>query len=66
MISDIITIASDGDGIKADVSIAEMMGSEYQTHVKVGGKDVIIRVPTIGIDKALEKKILDATSVLNM
>ena len=58
-----ITVSSDGDGIKAEVSIAEMMGSEYQVHVKVDGKDVIIRVPTIGIDRALESKILSGGQV---
>ena len=58
-----LILASGGDGIKADVSIAEMMGSEYQTHIKVNGKDVIIRVPTIGIDGALEEKILKGGQV---
>ena len=34
-----------------------MMGSEYQLHVKVNEKDVIIRVPTIGIDEKITSAI---------
>ena len=52
-----ITLNMIGEGIKAQISIAEMMGSEYQLHVKVEGKDVIIRVPTIGIDEKILKAI---------
>ena len=52
-----ITLNTTGEGIKAQISIAEMMGSEYQLHVKVNDKDVIIRVPTIGIDEKLVQAI---------
>ena len=52
-----ITLNTAGEGIKAQISIAEMMGSEYQLHVKVNDKDVIIRVPTIGIDEKLVQAI---------
>ena len=52
-----ITLNTFGKGIAAQISIAEMMGSEYQLHVKVNDKNVIIRVPTIGIDEKLVQAI---------
>ena len=58
-----ISVASAGEGIKAEVAIAEMMGSEYQLHVKVSEKDVIIRVPTIGIDEKLQNTIVSGGEV---
>ena len=46
-----ITLVKSGDTcVKANVEISEMMGSEAHVHVKVDGKDVIIRVQTLGLD----------------
>ena len=58
-----ITLNTTGEGIKAQISIAEMMGSEYQLHVKVNEKDVIIRVPTIGIDEKITSAIQSSGEV---
>ena len=52
-----------GKGITAQVFISEMMGSEYQVHVKVNEKDVIIRVPVLGIDKKSEQAIANGENV---
>ena len=43
--------------LAAKVAISEMMGSEAHVHVKVDGKDVIIRVRTLGLDKDMAKAI---------
>ena len=58
-----ITLNTTGEGIKAQISISEMMGSEYQLHVRVNDKDVIIRVPTIGIEEKLVQTIKSASEV---
>ena len=34
-----------------------MMGSEAHVHVKLNGKDVIIRVQTLGLDNDISKAI---------
>ena len=43
--------------VKAKVEISEMMGSEYQIHVTVAGKDVIIRVRIMELDKDIASAI---------
>ena len=39
----------DENGIKAKVDVSEMMGSEVYLHVDMSGRDVVIRVQTIGL-----------------
>ena len=58
-----ITLTDGGKGITAQVFISEMMGSEYQVHVKVNEKDVIIRVPVLGTDKKIEQAIANGENV---
>ena len=47
----------------AKVLISEMMGSEYQIHVKLQEKDVIIRVQMMGLDKDMIKNIEEGGDV---
>ena len=53
-----IVLTGEKDGIASDISIYEMMGSEYQVHVKVNEKDVIIRVPIVGLNPKINAQIL--------
>ena len=46
-----------GSFIRAKISLSEMMGSEAHVHVTLNGKDVIIRVQTLGLDKDIAKAI---------
>ena len=53
-----IKLVKEGDkAVKANVEIYEMMGSEAHVHVILNGKDVIIRVQTLGLDKDIAKAI---------
>ena len=53
----ITLIKNGGSSIKSVVKITEMMGSEAHVHVILNDKDVIIRVPILGLDKNVEKAI---------
>ena len=53
----ITLIKNGGSSIKSVVKITEMMGSEAHVHVILNGKDVIIRVQTLGLDKDIAKAI---------
>ena len=50
-------VKGETNSIKANVEIYEMMGSEAHVHVKLNGKDVIIRVQTLGLDNDISKAI---------
>ncbi len=39
-----------GDGIRAEVDVSELMGSELHLHLNAGGQDVVAVVPTANID----------------
>ena len=53
-----ISLVKGGDkAIKANVEIAEMMGSETHVHVRQAGKDMIIRTPVLGLDPAIAEAI---------
>ena len=53
----IMLVKDGGSIIKAQVQISEMMGSEYQVHVRIAEKDVIIRVQMMGLDKDITAAI---------
>ena len=40
---------SEGEGVEATADVSEMMGSSVHLHVSVGGRDVIIVVPTVAM-----------------
>ncbi len=48
-----MSIASHTDegAVRATVDVTEMMGSEMYIHLSVGGKDAVIRVPTMEVDE---------------
>ena len=48
---------TEGDGVKAQVTISEMMGSEMHVHAEVGEKGLIIRVPVIGLTQSIAEAI---------
>ena len=54
---------TEGDGVKAKVTISEMMGSEMHVHAEAGGKSLIIRVPMIGLSANLAKAIEEGGEV---
>ncbi len=43
--------------ISADVDVSEMMGSEFHLHVKVGGRDAVLRVPVMELPEQLRRGI---------
>ena len=59
-----IKLVKEGDkAVKANVEIYEMMGSEAHVHVMLNGKDVIIRVQTLGLDKDIAKAISNSGEI---
>ena len=59
-----IKLVKEGDNaVKASVEIYEMMGSEAHVHVMLKGKDVIIRVQTLGLDKEIAKAISNSGEI---
>ena len=48
---------SNSNAITAKVELSEMMGSEIHVHVKLNGKDVIIRTPVLGLDQSIADAI---------
>ena len=59
-----IKLVKEGDNaVKANVEIYEMMGSEANVHVMLNGKDVIIRVQTLGLDKEIAKAISNSGEI---
>ena len=39
------------DGIPGKVDVSELMGSSVHLHLNVGGRDAVVIVPTLGLDK---------------
>lgn len=52
-----IAVTNNEDAIAAQITIGEMMGSEYHLHVDVNGEEVIICLPMSQIDDAFKKSI---------
>ena len=52
-----ISLAKPGEEgtLTADIDVSEMMGSEMHMHMSVDGYDMVIRVPTIEMDKYFEE-----------
>ncbi len=44
-------IALSPDGIPAKVDVSELMGSSVHLHLNVGGRDAVVIVPTLGLEK---------------
>jgi multiple sugar transport system ATP-binding protein len=52
-----LSLARQGEegALTADIDVSEMMGSEMHMHLSVEGKDVVIRVPTIEMEKYFDE-----------
>ena len=51
------------NGIKGEVGVSEMIGSETYLHVNVGGKDTVIRVPTMELPEEYKRHIPLSTKI---
>jgi multiple sugar transport system ATP-binding protein len=58
----VATHAEEG-AIRASVDVTEMMGSETHIHLNVGGKDVVLRVPTMELDDKYRNRIGNITEL---
>ncbi len=53
----------DENGIAAKVDVSEMMGSEVYLHVDVSGRDIVVRVQTVGLPEEYRHGLPFGTSI---
>lgn len=58
-----IVLSDDEDAFSANVIVGEMMGSEYHLHVELDGEELIICIPTLGLDDTHRKAIGENGSI---